>query len=243
MKKLFALVLATLMLVGALTGCSPEQATPGEKILTIQIGPNPETIDPALNSSVDGGNMILFAFDCLLNIDQDGKVVAGAAEKWEMSEDGLVWTFTLREGLKWSDGSALTAEDFVYSWKRVADPATAAPYGETVLGMVKGYAEAAEGNTDALDVKATDPRTFVVTLNAPCAYFDKLAAFATLSPVNKATVEANGDAWATKANTYVTNGAFYIKEWVDSSHILFAKNPYYHSADKAEGRSFRRGSG
>lgn len=232
MKRILACLLAVLMMASILCSCGNDAKT--DKILPIQIGPNPETIDPALNSSVDGGNMLLFTFDCLLNIDEKGAVVAGAAEKWETSEDGLTWTFTLRDGLKWSDGSALTAEDFVYSWKRVADPKTAAPYGETVLGMVKGYAEAAEGNVDALAIEATDAKTLKVTLDHPCAYFDKLAAFATLSPVNKATIEKNGDAWATTPETYICNGPFYIKEWVSGSYILFAKNPNYRDVDRVK---------
>jgi peptide/nickel transport system substrate-binding protein/oligopeptide transport system substrate-binding protein len=259
MKKLITLLLAFALLFSlTLVGCSgtpkttdggasaapsdnpskseapseaPATEEPAAKQLVAQLGPNPETIDPALNSAVDGGNMILFAFDCLLNIDKDNKVIPGAAESYDVSEDGLKWTFHLRSGLKWSDGSDLTAEDFVYSWKRVADPNTAAPYAETVLGMVKGYDEAAAGNPDALAVSAPDATTFVVELAKPTAYFDKLAAFGTLSPVNKATIEANGDAWATKPETYITNGAFYISEWVPSSYIMFKKNPNYRDAD------------
>ena len=214
---------------------APEETTPaseGNKQLVAELGPNPETIDPALNSAVDGGNMLLFAFDCLLNIDKDNKVIPGAAESFKTSEDGLTWTFKLRSGLKWSDGSDLTAEDFVYSWKRVADPDTAAPYAQTVLGMVEGYDEAAAGDPDKLAVSAPDATTFEVKLVHPCVYFDKLAAFATLSPVNKATIEKNGDAWATKPESYVCNGPFYIAEWVPSSYILFKKNPNYREADK-----------
>lgn len=203
----------------------------GDKILSVQVGPDPETIDPALNSAVDGGNMILHSFECLLAVDQDGKLAPGQAESWETSEDGLTWTFHLRDGLKWSDGSDLTANDFVYSWKRVCDPMVAAPYAETVLGMVAGFNEAIEGNLDALQVAAADDKTLVVTLSTPCTYFGSLAAFATLSPVQQATVEANGDAWATAAETYVSNGPFYISEWVPGSHILMSKNPNYWNAD------------
>ena len=105
-------------------------ASTGDKILKVQIGPDPETVDPALNSAVDGGNMLLHAFECLLVVDQEGKLAPGQAESWEVSEDGLTWTFHLREGLKWSDGSDLTANDFVYSWKRVCDPLVAAPRSE-----------------------------------------------------------------------------------------------------------------
>ena len=203
----------------------------GEKELAVQIGPDPETIDPALNSAVDGGNMLLHSHECLLIVDQDGKLQPGQAESYEVSEDGLTWTFHLREGLKWSDGSDLTANDFVYSWKRVCDPMVAAPYAETVLGMVKGYEDAIGGNLDALAVTAPDDLTLVVELNAPCSYFGSLAAFATLSPVQQATVEANGDAWATAPETYISNGPFYMTEWVPGSHITFSKNPYYWNAD------------
>ncbi len=203
----------------------------GEKQLAVQIGPNPETIDPALNSAVDGGNMLLHNFECLLTVAEDGTIKEGQAEKWEQSEDGLTWTFHLRDGLKWSDGSDLTAEDFVYSWKRVCDPETAAPYAETVLGMVKGFAEAQAGDLDALGVSAPDAKTLVVELSSPCTFFESLAAFATLSPVQKATIEANGDSWATQPETYVSNGPFYVTEWIPSQEIVMSKNPYYWDAD------------
>lgn len=213
------------------TEAAAEGESTGEKELKVQIGPNPETIDPALNSAVDGGNMLLHAFECLLIVDQDGVLQPGQAESWETSEDGLTWTFHLRDGLKWSDGTDLTANDFVYSWKRVCDPMVAAPYAETVLGMVKGYSEAIEGNLDALAVSAPDDKTLVVELTAPCSYFGSLAAFATLSPVQQATIETNGDAWATAPETYVSNGPFYMTEWEVGSHITFSKNPYYRDAD------------
>ena len=203
----------------------------GDKELAVQIGPDPETIDPALNSAVDGGNMLLHAYECLLTVGQDGTLQPGQAESYDVSEDGLTWTFHLRDGLKWSDGSDLTANDFVYSWKRVCDPEVAAPYAETVLGMVKGYDEAIDGNLDALGVSAPDDSTLVVELANPCSYFGSLAAFATLSPVQEATIEANGEAWATAPETYVSNGPFYMTEWVPGSHITFSKNPYYWNAD------------
>ena len=237
-KKVLAVVLAAAMVLG-LAACgssggaegSTGAAAGGEKELKVQVGPNPETIDPALNSAVDGGNMLLHAFECLLTVDQEGQLAPGCAETWESSEDGLTWTFHLRDGLKWSDGSDLTAEDFVYSWKRVCDPAVAAPYAETVLGMVKGYDKAIKGDLDALAVSAPDEKTLVVEMKAPCTFFGSLAAFATLSPVQKATIEANGDAWATAPESYVSNGPFYMTEWEQGSHITFSKNPYYWNAD------------
>ncbi|HWT73756.1 MAG TPA: peptide ABC transporter substrate-binding protein [Mobilitalea sp.] len=236
MKRSLALLLVLIMVFTTVfTGCgtkanSGSGSSDNGKQIVIELGPNPETIDPALNSSVDGANYELFTFDCLLNVDKDNKIIPGAAESYKVSDDGLTWTFYLRKDLKWSDGSALTAKDFVYSWKRVADPNTAAPYGQTVLGMVKGFDKAAAGNVDALAVSAPDDTTFVVVLAHPCAYFDKLAAFQVLSPVNQASIEKNGDAWATKPESYVCNGPFYIAEWVPSSYILFKKNPNYRDA-------------
>ncbi len=213
-------------------GDAADSAASGSgKVLSVQIGPNPETIDPALNSAVDGGNMILHTFECLLTVDQEGKLAPGQAETWETSEDGLTWTFHLRDGLKWSDGSALTANDFVYSWRRVCDPMVAAPYAETVLGMVEGYADAIGGNLEALGVEAPDDKTLVVHLSQPCSYFGSLAAFATLSPVQQATIDANGDGWAVAADTYICNGTFYISEWVPGSYIMCTKNPNYWNAD------------
>ena len=235
-RKLTALMLASVML--AVTACSgggtttPAPTNAGsEKELKVQVGPNPETIDPALNSAVDGANMILHAFETLLIMDESGQLQPGQAESYEMSEDGLTYTFHLREGLKWSDGSDLTAADFEDSWKRVCDPEVAAPYAETVLSMVEGYEAAIGGDLDALRVEATDDTTLVVTLSAPCPYFDYLAGFATMSPVQQATIEENGDAWATSAETYVSNGPFYMTEWETGSHITFSKNPNYWNAD------------
>lgn len=256
MKKTLAIMLTLALAVGTLSACggkggadnstgttdssgstaentdatAVDTAAEGKQ-LAVQIGPDPETIDPALSSAVDGGNMILHAFECLLTLDQDGNIQGGQAETWEKSEDGLTWTFHLRDGLKWSDGTPLTANDFVYSWRRVCDPETAAPYAETVLGPVKGFEEATSGNLEALGVSAPDDKTLVVELAAPCPYFESLAAFPTLSPVQQATIDANGDSWATAADTYISNGPLHVTEWVPGSHIIFSKNPNYWNAD------------
>ena len=236
-RRLIAVTLAlvlTLSVAACLGSCGKKYSG-----ITVQIGPNPETLDPALNSAVDGGNMLITLFETLLIIDENNKVQPGQAEKYEVSEDGLTWTFTMRDGLKWSDGTELNAKDFEYTFKRIVDVNLAAPYGETVLGMVEGYQDAVgnpdkEGkttttpNTDLLNVKASeDGKTLTIKLAYPCAYFDKLAAFGTMSPVQKATVEANGDAWATKPETYVCNGPYMISEWTPSERIVCKKNPNY----------------
>ena len=208
MKKMLALVLAAVMAL-SMAACGGSNSASGTDSsastaqtgtaqgnnVTVELGPNPETLDPALNSTLDGGNTIITAFEGLLLIDEDQNVIPGQAESWTVSEDGLTWTFTMRDGLKWSDGTDLTAKDFEYSFKRIADPNTAAPYGETVLGMIDGYREAIgnpdeEGNAtqdpnpDALNVKASeDGKTLTIVLSYPCSYFDKIVAFATMVPV------------------------------------------------------------
>ena len=180
---------------------------------TVQYGPNPETLDPSLNSAVDGANTIITIFEPLLIINENNEVIGGQAESWEESEDGLTWTFTMRDGLKWSDGTDLTAKDFEYTFKRMVNPDTAAPYAETCLGMIDGFDAAQAGDTDALNVKASDDgKTLTIVLSYPCSYFDKMAAFAAMSPVQQATVEANGDAWCTSAETFVSNGPYMITE-------------------------------
>ena len=253
MKKRF--IVAALAIAGAmaLSGCGGSksggaksgdttQTAAGKKILTIQLGPDVESIDPALNSAVDGANYILFAFDNLLKMDKDGKVVPGLAEKYEVSDDQLTWTFHLRDGLKWSDGSALTADDFVYSWQRLVDPSVAAPYAQTVLGMVEGYDDAigrpdADGNTTVdpdptkLKVEAPDEKTLIVHMAKPTPYFDKLAAFVSLSPVKKDVVEANPDGWSIDPKTYISTGPFKLTGWEPGSYLMFEKNENYWDAD------------
>ena len=206
---------------------------------TVQYGSNPETLDPALNSAIDASNTIITIFEPLLLINENNEVIGGQAESWEASEDGLTWTFTMRDGLKWSDGTDLNAKDFEYSFKRMVDPDTAAPYAETCLGMIDGFEEAAgfpdadgnptvDPNLEALNVKASeDGKTLTIVLSYPCSYFDKMAAFAAMSPVQQATVEANGDSWCTSADTFVSNGPYMITDWTPSERIVLSKNPNY----------------
>ena len=221
------------------TGEAADAAEAGSTGFTVQLGPNPETLDPALNAAVDGGNTLITIEEPLLIIDENNEVQPGQAESYEVSDDGLTWTFHMRDGLKWSDGSDLTAADFEYSFKRLASPDTAAPYAETVVGMIDGYQDAIgnpdeDGNTttdpdwDALNVHASeDGKTLTVQLSYPCSYFDKLCAFAAMSPVQEATIEANGDAWCTEPDTFICNGPYMITEWTPSERIVLSKNPYY----------------
>ena len=248
MKKM-ALVLAAVLASGmVLTACggsgngakettgnqasTTTTTTTGGLDLAVQIGPDPETVGPALNTAIDASNVILHAFETLLTFDENNDIVPGQAESFDVSDDGLTYTFHLRDGLKWSDGSDFTAEDFVYSWKRLADPMTAAPYAADMLSMVKGYDEAAAGDIDALGVSASDAKTLVVELSSPCVYFDKIITHASMAPVKKDVVDANGDQWALAPETYISNGPLKMIEWVPGSHMTFAKNENYWNADK-----------
>lgn len=217
MKKLVSIILTVVFLFTMLlTGCGSS----ANDTLNVCVGPDPDTIDPALNSAVDGGTLILHAFEGLMTLDKDGTPVPGQAESYDLSEDERVYTFHLRDGLKWSDGTDLKASDFVYAWNRAINPETAADY-EYIFDIIEGYAG------QKLNVVAQDDKTLVVTLNAPTPYFLELTAFPAFMPVRQDIIEKNGDSWAVSADTYIGNGPYKITEWVPGSHIIFEKNNNY----------------
>ncbi len=239
-KKLVCTLLASVMIVSTiLTGCgndSQGSATNGTETtpvadsgdaateLAVVVGPEPDTIDPALNSTVDGGTYIVHAFEGLMSLDENAQPIAGQAESYEVSEDGLTYTFHLRDGLKWSDGSDLTASDFVYSWNRAIAPETAADY-EYMFDCIDGYTDG------ELNVVAEDDQTLVVQLVSATPYFLELCAFPAYAPVKQEVVEANPDGWTQDPATYIGNGPYRMTAWEHSSYILMEKNPNYWNAD------------
>lgn len=200
----------------------------GKDQLGIQLASEPDKLDPALNSSVDGGCLAVNSFEGLFNYDADGKVAPSLADSYEVSEDGLTYTIKMKSDLKWSDGAPLTAKDFEYSWKRAADPATTADYSYL-------YDVFAKGDDGVISVTATDDTTITCTLAAPCAYFLELLAFPTFMPVPQASVEAaNADgttpgAWCQEAG-FVSNGAYTLKTWNHNESMVYVKNPNYYDA-------------
>ncbi len=255
MKKILALLMAAVMLFAlAACGGNTDDDTKAQS-LAVCLASEPDTIDPALNSSVDGATLVAHLFSGLAKWAQDdaGKlvIVADAAEELVEgveNEDGTVtYTYTLKEGLTWSDGQPLKASDFVFAWNRAASPALAADYNY-MLDVVKGYAEMWETketgevdeegnpveefvNPDAkLAVEATDDRTIVVTLNNAVAYWNELLAFPTYYPVREDVVASEN--WATDPATYVCNGAYSITGWEHNSVITLTKNDKYFDADK-----------
>ena len=206
-------------------------ATCPRDVLKINLASEPAKVDPALNSSVDGACLAVNMFEGLYTYDANGDLQPALAENTEVSEDGLTYTFTLRDGLKWSDGTDLTAKDFEYAWKRAAAPETGADYGY----MFDAIATTADG---ALDVTASeDGKTLTVNLVAPCAYFLDLAAFPAYLPVPQAQVEAaagwetNPGAWAAEAG-FVTNGAYTMTAWTHEESIVLTKNDNYYRVDE-----------
>lgn len=217
----------------------------GSDTLRAYLASEPDKLDPALNSTVDGAILAINAFAGLMTYDAEGKQVNDLAENIEMTEDGLTYTVTLKDDLKWSNGDPLNANDFVYSWNRAANPLTASDYGY-MFAPIKGYTEMTEMdeegnfvNPDAkLDVTASeDGKTLTINLEYPCAYFYGLLAFPTYFPVHQASVEAadpdgtNPGAWALEAG-FVSNGAYTLTKWEHNSSMTYEKNPNYHRADE-----------
>ena len=258
MKKILALVLV-LALCLSVAACGgkedKEPAGTATTTLAVCLASEPDTLDPALNSAVDGATMVSHLFSGLAKWAQDesGKLIIVADSVEELvegvaNEDGTVtYTYTLRDGMKWSDGEAVTAGDFVYAWNRAASPALGADYNY-MFDVIKGYAEMWEtretGEVDAdgepvlefvnpdakLAVEATDDKTLVVTLNNAVAYWNELLAFPTYFPVREDVVKDN-EGWATTPETYVCNGAYVMSAWEHDSVITLTKNPNYLDAD------------
>ena len=201
----------------------------GSDTLRMNLASEPDYLDPALNSSVDGACLAANSFAGLYTYNEEGVTVPACAEGYEVTEDGLTYTVTLKDGLKWSDGTDLTAADFEYSWKRAVAPETAADY-EYMFSGFNGYAD---GN---LNVTAADDKTLVFVLDAPCAYMEDLMAFPTFYPVQKACVEASATpdapgAWCQEAG-FVSNGAYVCTGWNHDVSMTYEKNPYFYDADK-----------
>lgn len=196
--------------------------------LNIWMASEPDHIDPALNSTVDGGCLAVNSFEGLMRYNAKGELEPACAESYEVSEDGLTYTFTMRDGLKWSNGEELNAKDFEYSWKRLANPDTAADYSY-LCAIFAGYDET-KGLADDDVVASEDGKTLTVKLAAVTPYFLDLCAFPSFFPVYQDVVENNSD-WANDASDkFVTNGAFTLQAWNHDSSMVYVKNPNYWDA-------------
>ncbi len=254
MKKtrIMALIMTAIMTGTLLLGCTKTKENEGEKPgdgntpvveetveqkIVYNLGADPKTIDPQLNSAVDGSTIIHNAFEGLMREDENSQIVSGTAEKYEVSDDGTVYTFHIRKDAKWSDGKPVVAGDFEYAWKRALNPEVAAEYAYQLFYIKNGAAyynqEKVEGKVataEDVGVKAIDDNTLEVTLEAPVPYFLSLAAFPTYFPVRKDIIEGNEEKWTLKPDTYISNGPFKMSEWKEKESITFVKNESYWDA-------------
>ena len=212
--------------------------------LNIFMASEPDHLDPALNSSVDGGCLAVNSFEGLMRYNENGALETACAESYTVSDDGLVYTFTLRDGLTWSNGDALDATDFVYSWKRAASPEVAADYSY-LCDIFPGYDSTADNgpivDTAAFDsafVASDDGKTLTVTLKAVCPYFLDLCAFPFFFPVDEEVVEPTVTAdnpagtWSLDAgDAFVSNGAYKLESWNHDADMTYVKNDSYWDAD------------
>lgn len=263
-KRLLAILVCLTLMVGAMAGCSTpagrseaesaagqssadtastqpaegesadsQPAASGEKILRISQSVEPQTLDQQMANSVATQVVIAHIFEPLMR-SHNGVVEPGAAESYEMSEDGLTYTFHLREGLKWSDGQPLTAQDYEYGMKRLMDPATASPFAFFGMVLKNGAAVNDSENPMALDelgVKALDEKTVEITLEYPAAYFLGMLGAANFAPCRQDLVEQYGTEFANSAENNAYCGPFIMSEWRKNDRVVLVKNPDYWNKD------------
>ncbi len=264
--KLLSLLLSLVFVVSLLAGCNngtatttpaPQTEAPnvettatpapvddGPFEITLNIASEPQSIDPALNSAVDGAIMLGHMFEGLMKWKDSGVETAGSdgtsnnaeltygqAESYDKVDNGdgtVTYTFTLREDARWSDGKPVTAQDFVYSWQRLVTPATAADYNYMIDSVVNANEiMAEEKDPSELAVSAPDDRTFVVTLVSDLPYFLEVCAFPATFPVRQDVVEGN-DQWTFDVNTYLSNGPYTLSAWNHNSEIVMVPNQEYY---------------
>jgi len=225
-----------------LAGCAPRE-TPAEagirtKTLLLGNGAEPADLDPQTDTAYTDMNILVALFEGLTTLDElTGQPQPGMAERWEASPDGLVWTFHLRADARWSNGDPLTAEDFVYSFRRILAPKLASEYAYMLWPLKNAEAINTGKFTDpaALGVRAVDPHTLQLTLGEPCPWLLALAAQQAWFPVHRATIakfgalDQRGTRW-TRPGNFVGNGAFALKEWTPNSRLSVEKNPHYWDA-------------
>jgi oligopeptide transport system substrate-binding protein len=189
----------------------------------------PETLDPQKTQTVVEADIVYDLFEGLLTYDADGRMVSGVALSWTVSDDGLVYTFALREE-NWSNGDPLTAEDFVYSFRRLLDPATGAPYASLFTVIRNGDAVAhGRAGPETLGVRALDSEKLEITLERPTPYFLGLLAHQTAVPLNRASVEAAGRGF-TKPGVLVGNGPYVLSAYTPGDRLTLTRNPRFHDA-------------
>jgi oligopeptide transport system substrate-binding protein len=225
------------MLAAAVAGCGPSAemsvvpGPAGTDVLHRGNHSEPNTLDPHRSEGVPSSNIQRDLFEGLVGNAPDGSLIPGAAESWEISEDGLSYRFTLRGDGRWSNGDPVTAEDFVFSLRRAADPATLSNYSqilapiENALAVISG-----EMPPSALGVAATGPNELLIRLGSPTPYFLELLTHSMTYPVHPPSVAEHGQGFA-RVGRLVSNGPFVLKDWVVQSHLQLVRNPHFRDHD------------
>jgi len=224
----------------ALTACGggskeAEEVKDAPNVLTFNLGADPKSVDPQLNSATDGGIVVNNTFEGLMRMNADGIAMPGTAESYEVSEDGKTYTFKIREDAKWSDGQSVKASDFEYAWKRALDPMVASEYSFQLF-YIEGGQDYFNGKAgvEGVGIKSLDDKTLEVTLVSPTPYFLALTTFYTFMPVREDVVAKKPEGWAKDPELTVSNGPFVITEYSPSDKIILKPNENYWSADSVE---------
>lgn len=214
------------------TGRPSPEALASEQILHRGNGEEPQTLDPHLGEGVPTTNIVIDLFEGLTTTTSDGRIVPGAANRWDISRDGLTYTFYLDPNGRWSNGEPVTAEDFVWSWQRVVAPTTAATYARMLVPVLNAEAIlAGEMAPSELGVSALNELTFQVKLSHPTPYFLGLLTHPTTFAVYRPSVEEFGSGHV-RPGRLVSNGAYQLSDWQVRSKIELIKNPHYRLADQ-----------
>ena len=234
MKKLFCLMLA--LAVAASCAVLPVMAE--DRYLGVMLGTNVMSLDTNLATDGDSFEVIADCIDGLMQMDADGAAVPAIAESYDLSDDGLTYTFHLRDA-KWTNGDAVTANDFVFAWRRIAKEAGEYAYMLDEIGNIKGAAEIISKKTDdltTLGVSAPDDKTFVVELNVPVSFFPSLMYFPTFYPINEAFYTSLEEGtYGTSPETFLSNGAFVLESYTPgTANLSVKKNPDYWDADRVK---------
>lgn len=240
-KKLLAALLATAMTVTMFAGCGTpgskdskkddSSASSGKKRITYTLREDLPSMDPQNSNSISCATAEICTY-AMLTRNVEGEIKPDAAESWDISDDGLTYTFHLRDGLKWSDGEDVKAGDYVYGIQRLMDPEMASDYA--FIGYIlKNGAEVNSGSVpvDELGVSAPDDKTVVIELAHPATYFLSMAAMATFGPTRKDYVEKYGKEYAADPEKSVYNGPFKMTEWKHGDEMILSKNENYWDAD------------
>lgn len=203
---------------------------PGEMVFHRGNAAEPDSLDPHHTEGIWESDIVGDLLIGLTTNDVDGEAMPGAATSWDVSDDGLTWTFHLREHV-WSDGVPVTAGDFVFAFRRILDPATASTYAYYLYPLLNAQdVNSGSMPVTELGVEAPDDSTVVVHLEYPAPFLAEFMSHQVMSPVPRHAIEAHGDAWARPGN-YVTNGPYVLGEWIPNDHVMAGKNPLFYDAD------------